>query len=194
VLAPLVALAADDLESLGFDPVQLKLALFGALRGSFDAPDIPSAVRSLSAEQKVAAVQTLGAFAKVYFGSAEFKTDYLKAYQDSKPHRGSGLPAINVKGLAKSAADKAVKKDKPNEAWQLDKNPKAQLRKRLQTFLAATEDVDYAATTHENGSLKIFDKPEDEAKSHEWKMCYRAGRETGEAVRGVARDWLAELK
>ena len=31
-----------------------------------------------------------------------------------------------------------------------------------------------------------------EKKPTEWKMCYRAGRETGEALRGFATDWLAE--
>lgn len=191
--APLAAIAADDLASLGFDEEQVKQSLFGAMRGGYFAPDVPAAVRQLPAEQKVAAVKTLGGFARSYFASADFKKDYLKAYKDSKP-KGFGLPSLSVKDLAKSAAEKAVNKDKPGDAWQLDKDPNAQLKKRLTAFLAATDGVDYAATTHANGGLKIFDSSEYESRPREWKMCYRAGRETGEAVRAFAREWLAELK
>lgn len=183
------ALAAEAVESLGFDPEQLQQSLFGALRGWYGAPDIPSAVRSLPAEQKVAAVQTLGAFAKAYYASAEFKKDYGKAYKDSKP-RGFGLPSLRGEDLAKMAMDKAAKK---TDAGALDKDPKAQLAKRLEAFLAATADVDFAAATRQSGGLKMFEKPEYESKPSEWKMCYRAGKETTEALRAFAQGWLEEL-
>jgi len=196
VLAPLAALgaAAEDLAGLGFDREQVELALFGALRGAYQAPDVPKDVRALPAEQKVAAVQTLGAFAKAYLGSAEFKKAYAEAYKNSKP-RGFSLPSLNVKQMGKDAAtEKVTGQKKTPDAWRLDKNPKVQLQTQLQSFVNATADVDYAATTHENGSLKIFDKTEYEAKPREWKLCYRAGRETGEAIRAFAENWLAELK
>ena len=194
-LAPLAALAADaldDLDDLGFDQEVVELSLFGAIRGADDAPEIPSAVLAFGPEQRVAAVQTLGAFAKSYFGSAGFKTAYAKAYKESKPH-GFGVPSLPVKEVATTAAGQVAKKDQPAVASRVDKNPRVQLKSRLHGFLAATDDVDYAATTHANGSIRIFDRTEYESKPREWKMCYRAGRETAEAVRAFARDWLAEL-
>jgi len=154
-------------------------------------------VRTMSADDKKAAVQTLGAFAKSYFASTDFKKAYGEAYKNSKP-KGFGLPSLNVKDMATKTAtaeaDKAMHKDKPADSWQLEKDPKAQLKKRLQSFLTATAEVDYDAATHSNGSFKVFDKTEYEAKPREWKLCYRAGRETGEAIRAFAESWLAELK
>ncbi len=192
-IVPLWAVAADKVESLGFDPEQLRQSLFGAMRGWYGLPDVPEAVRALPADQKVAAVQTLGAFAKAYFGSADFKKDYVSAYKQSKP-RGFGLPSLDPKALARKAVEKAAGKDKPAPSTSLDKDPKAQLRGRLTAFLAATDGVDYAAITHASGGVKIFDNDEYEAKPKEWKMCYRAGKETAEALRAFARDWLEELK
>jgi hypothetical protein len=187
------AVEADDLESLGFDEVQLQQALFGSLRGWYDAPDVPEAARALSAEDRVTVVKTMGAFAKSYFASPGFKKEYVEAYKRSKP-KGLGLPSLDVKSLAKSAAEKATGGGQAADPSKLDKDPAVQLAKRLEAFLAATDDVDFEATTHDQGSRRMFDKAEYEAKPAEWKMCYRAGKETTEAVRAFARDWLAELK
>ncbi len=191
LLVPAAIVAADDVQSLGFDPDQLHNALFGALRGYYGAPDVPAAVRALPADQKVAAVQVLGTFAKAWFGSVEFKKQYLDAYRQSKP-RGFGLPSLDAKSLARAAIDKATKK--PAAAQGLDKDPKKQLALRLRAFLDATADVDYAARTQGTGSSRTFESAELEAKPNEWKMCYRAGRETGEAVRAFAQGWLDELQ
>jgi hypothetical protein len=197
VIVPLVALAAEGIESLGFDKEQVELSLFGAMRGAYYAPDVPDAVREMSAEERKAAVQTLGAFAKSYYASTDFKKAYGEAYKNSKP-KGFGLPSLKLKDTAntaeKSATDKLKNQSKPADSWKIDKDPKAQLKKGLQSFLTATADVDYAAATHSNGSLKIYDKAEYESKPREWKLCYRAGHETGEAIRAFAENWLAELK
>ena len=179
--APWIAIAASDtVESLGFDPEQLRGSFFGALRGYYGAPDVPSAVRALPAEQKAAAVQVLGVFAKSYFASAGFKKGYRQAYKENRP-RGSGLPSLNPKGPAEDSLEKA--RGKAADAYRLEKDPREQLERRLQAFLDATADVDYAATTHANGSIKVFDDAHYEAKPVEWKMCYRADRETGDAAR-----------
>lgn len=187
------AVDTDDLESLGFDETQIHQSLFNALRGWYNAPDVPSLVRALPTEDRVAVVNTLGAFAKAYFGSPGFKKEYLDAFKQAKPKR-FGLPSLNVKDLAKSAAQKAVEGEKKAEPNALDKNPKVQLGRRLRAFLDATEDVDFDAATQRAGSYTLFVKQEYEAKPAEWKMCYRAGKETTEAIRAFARDWLAELE
>lgn len=192
-LAASLAFAAGTVEELGLDPTQVEDSLIGALRGWYGAPDVPAAVRSLSDEDKVAAVQTLGVFAKSFFASAEFGKRYEEVRKSSKPKRSFGLPKVNLdpKALAMKAVDKAS--GKPAPVTELDKDPKAQLKKRLAAFLEVTADVDYdAETTAGNRKGQFVDK-DYEAKPNEWKMCYRAGRATGEAIRGVAKEWLAEL-
>jgi hypothetical protein len=197
VIVPLAAFAAEGIESLGFDKEQVELSLFGAMRSTYYAPDVPEAVRAMSAADHRAAVETLGEFAMSYYASTDFKKAYGEAYKNSKP-KGFGLPSLKLKDMAnsaeKTATDKLKNQSKPADSWKLDKDPKGQLKKGLQSFLTATANVDYAAATHSSGSLKIFDKAEYESKPREWKLCYRAGHETGEAIRAFAENWLAELK
>lgn len=196
-LAASLALAADGPDALGFDSTQLEESLFSALRGSYQAPDIPAAVRALDDAHKVAAVNTLGAFAKAFVASDAFGERYAEARKASKPKRGFGLPKINLdaKAIAKQAvtkaADQAAGKQPP--AWELDKDPRAQLKRRLQAFLDVTADVDYSAKTEGQGSYRRFVDEAYEAKPSEWKMCFRAGKATGEAVRAFATEWIAEL-
>jgi hypothetical protein len=178
VLVPVALLAAEDVESLGFDPIQLQQSLFGALRGWYGSTDVPKGARA--AGGGAGRRSTLGSFAKSYYASAEFKKEYADAYQHSKA-KGAAVHATAGNG-------------KKVDTGALDKDPKKQLRHQLHAFLDATEGVDYAAATHADGGLKMFDKSEYEAKPREWKMCYRAGKETGEAVRAFARDWLTQLK
>lgn len=187
VVVPLLVLAAETVESLGFDPEQLRQSLFGALRGQYWVPDLPDPLRVASDPQKVIAVETLGAFARVYYASAGFKKEYRDAYRKDQ-RRNPGAASRSAKTVAKAAAGKDL------ERAALDRDPKDQLRKRLAAFLAATRDVDFAAATHASGSLKVFDVPEYESKPPEWKMCYRAGKPTTEALRAFARGWLDELK
>jgi hypothetical protein len=193
VALPAVLLAADTVSDLGFDEVQLENSLFGMLRGWPSSPTVPAAVRALPTDQKVAAVRVLGEFAKAYYGSAEFKKNYARAYKDSKPRTGFGLPRLDVKQLAGKALEKAAGAGEKDDSRTLDKSPDVQLKKRLQAFLDATADVDFDAKTEGSGSVRRFVDPEHEAKPAEWKMCFRAGRDVSRAVRTFAEEWLAEL-
>lgn len=73
-------------------------------------------------------------------------------------------------------------------------DPKAMVRSRLEQFLRESEGVDYAARlkTAADGKL-VFENPAYERKPANWKLCYRAGKETVEAAREFARNWLDEL-
>lgn len=64
---------------------------------------------------------------------------------------------------------------------------------RLQEFLAISADVDFNAELVQDGKLKRFAKREYENKSMNWKYCFRAGKETVEAARQFAQQWLKEL-
>lgn len=192
---PTLLLAADSVGELGFDEEALKNAFFSNLRGWPSAPSVPSALRTLPTEQKVAAIRTLGAFAKAYVGSPDFKKDYSKAYKESKPRSGFGLPRIDLKAIADKAVDKAVDKATGTRAEDrtLDKDPNVQLKKRLQAFLDETSDVDFQARTTGTGYARRFADEENEARSNTWKMCFRAGPDVTGAARAFAEEWLAEL-
>ena len=186
--------AAADIETLGFDRGQVESSLLGALRGWYGGVAVPDAVRAMNDAEKVATVHTLAAFARAYFASSEFTHSYDEARKASKPKRSFGLPKLDLdaKAIARKALDKAS--GKPAPVGELDKDPRAQLAKRLEAFLAATEDVDYDAETTLGGRKGRFVNDDYEMKPNEWKMCYRAGKPAAQAIRKAAEDWLAELR
>lgn len=73
-------------------------------------------------------------------------------------------------------------------------NPKALVKKRLEEFLEATEDVDFDAETVKKYNKMRFVDGEYESKGSEWKLAYRAGKEPTEKARAFAKAWLAELE
>lgn len=73
-------------------------------------------------------------------------------------------------------------------------NPQELIKRRLQQMLDVTADVDYNAELKEVGKFKVFVNPAYEKKSKDWKLAFRAGKETTEAIRAVAQKWLLELK
>jgi len=86
-----------------------------------------------------------------------------------------------------------------NELAEWEKNnptdPKLMVKKRLGKFLEETKDVDFNAKLVEGEYGKmVFAKREYEMKPSNWKVCYRAGRESVEAARGYVKGWLDGLK
>lgn len=73
-------------------------------------------------------------------------------------------------------------------------DPTILLKKRLQGILDITENIDYAAELQDRGRFKVFANPDYEKKPKEWKLAYRAGKQTTDAVRAAAQQWLKELK
>jgi hypothetical protein len=80
--------------------------------------------------------------------------------------------------------------------WSTDypEQPDTVIAKRLKEFLALTADVDFDAKLEpEGGGRMRFANAQDEQKSSDWKLCYRAGREPVAAARALATDWLHQL-
>jgi len=105
------------------------------------------------------------------------------------------------KAIAKAKADQArkeakaqAKKAAPEPSNAPPKDPKVNLRKALQHFLAVTDGVEYGAALSFQDGRKYFANKSLESKSAEWKMMYRAGREASEGARTYIRAWAAELK
>jgi len=74
-------------------------------------------------------------------------------------------------------------------------NTNSLIKKWLNTFLELSKDVDYSAkTVVKENNKTIFVKSEHESKSYLWKLCYRAGKETVNAGRSFAQQWMKELQ
>ena len=73
-------------------------------------------------------------------------------------------------------------------------NPNVLIAQRLREFLAVSKDVDFNAKLVPAGGKQRFENPAYEAKSSEWKLCYRAGKDAVEAGRTFAASWLASLE
>ena len=77
----------------------------------------------------------------------------------------------------------------------LPPNPQDLIRRRLQEMLEVTADVDYSAELKDGygNKFKVFVNPLYEKKSKDWKLAYRAGKETTDLVRAAAQKWLSEM-
>lgn len=72
-------------------------------------------------------------------------------------------------------------------------DPKPVIAKRLREFLQLSADVDFNAKLTTMNGVSRFENPAYQAKSSQWKMCFRAGREATAAARAAVQAWLTEL-
>jgi len=73
-------------------------------------------------------------------------------------------------------------------------DPRPLVKKRLQTFLEATKNVDYGAKLIKKNKMMVFANDEFENKDGNWKLAFRAGKEATEAARTFAQEWLKGMK
>lgn len=71
--------------------------------------------------------------------------------------------------------------------------PRQLIARQLQRFLELAESVDFKAELMMKDGRKRFVDPAYEAKPTEWKLFFRAGRETVEVAMAEARTWLVEI-
>jgi hypothetical protein len=73
-------------------------------------------------------------------------------------------------------------------------DPKLLIKKRLQEILDITENIDYKAELKDGPKgFKYFVNPDYEKRSKDWKLAFRAGKTTTDAIRAAAQQWLKEL-
>jgi hypothetical protein len=74
-------------------------------------------------------------------------------------------------------------------------NPNSMIKKWISTFLDKSADINFDAKTvkDKSGKLKFVDE-QYEYKDSQWKLYYRAGKETVNAARNFAQNWLTGLK
>ena len=76
---------------------------------------------------------------------------------------------------------------------------RALVASRLKNFLDETKDVAFEATLVDAGpdgrpKKKVFADAALEAKSAQWKLCFRAGKPATDAARAFAQKWLTDLQ
>jgi hypothetical protein len=117
--------------------------------------------------------------------------DYIKIYEDENhPKHARQMQGVKLgyEADVKSYTDRLAELDK-----KFPKDIKQFVRIRLEEFLQLSATVDFDAELIQDGKLKRFVKPEYEGKGMSWKHCFRAGKETVEAARAFAQQWLKEL-
>jgi hypothetical protein len=135
---------------------------------------------------------------------AEMPAEYRKAAEDGYKAAVESMKQLDTaefRKLERQGIEAERKADQ--EAYEREladweegypSDPQVLVKKRLEEFLDATEDVDYEAETVKKNNKMRFADGEYESKPSEWKLAYRAGKEPTEKARAFAQSWLAELQ
>ncbi len=121
ILAAGVAAAATDVfQEYGLDRQTWADSFVNSLAdGAFYAPSLPAKLKSVPAGQRAAVVNALGAAAKAFVGTPDFKTRYGKEYEASLPD--------DLRP--------------PRSAVEIEKSMRAELQKGLTEMEAAVKDL-----------------------------------------------------
>jgi hypothetical protein len=136
------------------------------------------AIASLPPEQRKAMEESL-----------KNATDMV-AKMNTPENRRMRLDAIKAE-----RAERAKEYDAAVAKWRQDypDDPKSVVVRRLREFLQLSADVDFNATLKTQDGRSVFENPAYQAKSSQWKLCFRAGREATTAARAAVHAWLIEL-
>lgn len=247
-------LSATFLESLKLTRAQAEQGVWNSFSyGSYGGP-MSKVWHTIAGPSQVAMVKEIGAFAKTYSKSDDFRkryTAYRENYKPKPPEPFKGVDVLRkemhdalsksiqqsketlktVSGDVHKAVSEAIKQmeaqvkevDNPNnptyskevndmmkqgwdqqnkeyqvglKAWeeQYPVSPTLLIRNRLQYFLELSSTVDFNAKLSRNSEgVMLFVNPEYEAKSSDWKLLYRCGKQNVETARAIANAWLTEL-
>lgn len=116
--------------------------------------------------------------------------DAVRASMDTPEMRKTRLASIVA-----MRAERTSQYEQELATWKRDypESPAPAIAKRIREFLAFSADVDFGARLIGKNGKMVFENPAYEAKSSQWKMCFRAGREATTAARAAAQAWLKEL-
>lgn len=187
LMAATVTNVFDDLSFTEDDAKENVIASFG---GGFisSSYEVIKKAKGLPVDLKVAGTRQLIRFAKDYSKTSEFQKKYTKWRNERLGYKKKKLGIPNPMKMIDNAIDKQLNKADDEKRFPSDAN--VLIKQRLQEFLSTSATVDFNAQL--NGSM--FANPEYEAKSGQWKMCFRAGKAVVEAAREEAQAWLKELE
>jgi hypothetical protein len=153
-------------------------------------------VKKADEEQKQQAEDSKKALASLPADQRAQIEEAIKAAQAIIAQRNTPeMKKIRLDGIRAGRADRTKQYEQEVQNWKRDnpESPAPVIAQRLREFLALSADVDFAAKLTSSGGTMVFENPAYQAKSSQWKMCYRAGKEATGAARTAAQAWLKEL-
>jgi len=115
----------------------------------------------------------------------------LKDYQDPNSQY---INMLYQSQLIKHQND-SLQYEKAVKSWQANypEDYRQLIKQRLQYYIDVATTVDFTASLKTDGKKMKFVNSTYEAKSNDWKMIYRAGKDVNEVVVDFSRDWLESL-
>ena len=148
-------------------------------------------------EQKQAAEESKKAIASLPPDQRKALEDALKsttemiAAMDTPEQKQSRLETIKA---MRTELSQQYQQQLANWQREYPTDPTPMIARRLREFLALSADVDFAADLRSDGGRMLFVNPAYQAKSAQWKMCFRAGKDATTAARASVQAWLKELE
>lgn len=167
-------------------------------------PASPDAAGSIDDELKRRRAQQAAELEESRKALASMPAEYRKQAEEALKEAAAALKALDTpeqrsmerEQLEEERRQQKADYDNALREWntKYPATPSALIKHRIREFLDATAGVDYDAKLVQSGSRKRFANPEYEARPAEWKLAFRAGRETTEKARAFAQMWLQELR
>lgn len=146
------------------------------------------------AEAEDNAKKATGDTRKIYEGVIPILKQQLKDLDD--PNNPMYTPAMEA--MVKQGHDDQVKEyEEGVKQWEkkYPTAPTAMIKETLKYFLEISATVDFNAKLKKGPEGKMVFVNEDyENKTSDWKYIYRSGKESTDAARAIATQWLGELK
>lgn len=171
-----------------------------------NAPEPLVTTAELKAQQKDALQKSLheseealktatGDLRKVYQDVIATLKEQLKQLDDpNNPMFSKDMDNMMKQGKEQEMKDYQAKLAK----WQTDypESPDKLIKERLRYFLELSSTVDFNAKIAQGkyGKMVFVNEDYESNKSSDWKLLYRCGKESVDAARKIASDWLTELK
>jgi hypothetical protein len=135
---------------------------------------------------------------------AQMPKEYRKAAEDAYKASVESMKQLDTPEFRKIERDGLVAQRRAEDEqyeerlqrWEEEfpADPRELVKLRLEEFLDQTEDVDYDAELVSKYGKMRFSDGGYERKPAQWKLAFRAGKETTEKARAFAKGWLAELQ
>ena len=189
-IALMAAAVTNIFEDLSFTEDDAKENVIASFGGGFISTsyEVLKKAKALPENLQVAGARQLIRFAKEYSKTSEFQKKYTRWRNERLGYKKKKLGIPNPMKMLDNAIDKQL--NKADDEKRFPSNANDLIKQRLKEFLDISATVDFDAKL--NGS--VFANPEYEAKSQQWKMCYRTGKAVVEAAREEAQAWLKELE
>ena len=130
---------------------------------------------------------------EMFRGTIDILKQQLKSYDDPN----NMMFSADLERMQQQGYDMQMQEYKERlTQWEKENplTPNRMIKRWLTEFLEVSKDVDFAAALVPiEGGKMMFAKTVYERKPDTWKMCFRAGKQTVEAGRSFASQWLGEL-